>query len=213
MIQYVYNKNKGEIEMGLDMFLFKVEKQPNKSLNDILSMQQKLNECELSVEEMKNNKDFKDSLSYIIKKSIGDFSYYTFLSEMVYWRKANAIHNWFVNNVQNYDDDCGYYKVHLQDLENLLDTLQTVHDSIKNKKLVDEYCKDSNGETYSIKVFLKDDTKIAEELLPTQEGFFFGSTKYGEQYLEEIEYTIKEIKNLIENFDFNNNYLVYNSSW
>ncbi len=199
--------------MGLDMFLFKVEKQPNKSLNDILSMQQKLNECELSVEEMKNNKDFKDSLSYIIKKSIGDFSYYTFLSEMVYWRKANAIHNWFVNNVQNYDDDCGYYKVHLQDLENLLDTLQTVHDSIKNKKLVDEYCKDSNGETYSIKVFLKDDTKIAEELLPTQEGFFFGSTKYGEQYLEEIEYTIKEIKNLIENFDFNNNYLVYNSSW
>ena len=24
-----------------------------------------------------------------------------------YWRKANAIHNWFVENVQKYDDDCG----------------------------------------------------------------------------------------------------------
>ena len=31
------------------------------------------------------------------------------VEEAGYWRKANQIHNWFVQNVQNGNDDCGSY--------------------------------------------------------------------------------------------------------
>ena len=37
--------------------------------------------------------------------------------EIGYWRKANQIHNWFVNNVQNGNDNCGTYYVGVEQLE------------------------------------------------------------------------------------------------
>ncbi len=30
-------------------------------------------------------------------------------AEVMYWRKSNAIHKWFVDNVQGGVDDCGNY--------------------------------------------------------------------------------------------------------
>ena len=39
--------------------------------------------------------------------------------EVCYWRKANQIHNWFVENVQDGDDDCRDYYVSEEDLEEL----------------------------------------------------------------------------------------------
>ena len=38
---------------------------------------------------------------------------------VLYWRKANAIHKWFVDNVQNGDDDCGDYEVYWEQLMEL----------------------------------------------------------------------------------------------
>lgn len=37
-----------------------------------------------------------------------------------YWRKANQIHKWFVDNVQDGNDDCKSYYVSTEDLEKLL---------------------------------------------------------------------------------------------
>ena len=37
--------------------------------------------------------------------------------ELGYWRKANHIHKWFVDNVQNGVDNCGEYLVSKQDLK------------------------------------------------------------------------------------------------
>jgi len=79
-----------------------------------------------------------------------------------YWRKANQIHNWFVENVQGGIDDCQKVYVSTEDLEKLRDTCRKV---LENKKL-------------------------ASELLPTQSGFFFGGTEYNEFYFEDLEYTI-----------------------
>jgi len=78
-----------------------------------------------------------------------------------YWRKANAIHNWFVTNVQDGNDECQDSNVSHEQLEELLSLCQDV---------------------------LK--TRVATRL-PPSEGFFFGSTEIGEGYWENIRETIE----------------------
>lgn len=88
----------------------------------------------------------------------------SYIEEQVgYWRKANHIHNWFVQNVQNGEDDCKSYYVDIDDLMNLLDMCKQV----------------------------KENPSKGEELLPTTSGFFFGDTGYGEDYMNDIDRTIE----------------------
>ncbi len=49
--------------------------------------------------------------------------------EAFYWRKAWAIHHWFVINAQEGDDNCGEYFVSRDLLRNLLDTLKKVDEN------------------------------------------------------------------------------------
>ena len=42
------------------------------------------------------------------------------IEEAGYWRKANAIHGWFVDNVQDGMDDCKEYYVSREKLKELL---------------------------------------------------------------------------------------------
>jgi hypothetical protein len=55
-----------------------------------------------------------------------------------------------------------------------------------------------NGESKDIygdvQVFAQ--TSVAEQLLPTQSGFFFGSTEYDADYLEDVKQTIIELESL-----------------
>jgi hypothetical protein len=88
----------------------------------------------------------------------------------VYWRKANAIHNWFVQNVQNGVDDCGEYPVTRQQLEELSGICKNVlchHD-------------------------------LAEELLPPTSGFFFGSTRIDDFYFYDLIDTICGVQDLLK---------------
>ena len=110
-------------------------------------------------------------------------------SEIGYWRKANHIHKWFVDCVQDGEDDCEKYEV---TKSNLLD-LKAVCEEVLSLK----------G---------KDEGKI-EELLPTQGGFFFGDTTYDEYYFSEVEGTIKIINEVLETTDFEKELVVYQSSW
>lgn len=41
------------------------------------------------------------------------------LKEVGYLRKANQIHAWMVDNVQDGEDDCGYYEVSREKVEEL----------------------------------------------------------------------------------------------
>lgn len=83
--------------------------------------------------------------------------------EVGYWRKANQIHNWFVQNVQDGEDNCKSHYVDIDDLINLLEACREV----------------------------KKDPERADELLPTVSGFFFGDTDYDEWYMKDIDYTIE----------------------
>lgn len=105
--------------------------------------------------------------------------------EGITWRKANQIHRWFVENVQNGVDDCKEYYVDKKQLRQLLDTVNEV---------------------------LKDPS-LAEELLPVGEGFFFGSNKYDEYYIQDLVYTQKELEELFSSKDFEDYDYTYISSW
>jgi len=84
--------------------------------------------------------------------------------EAMYWRKANAIHNWFVCNIQNGEDDCKEYEVGRGQLEELL-----------------SYCRQAL------------ETKDPEILEPV-EGFFFGSTEIDQYYWDDIQATAQGLE-------------------
>lgn len=108
--------------------------------------------------------------------------------EVMYWRKANAIHKWFVDNVQEGNDDCKEYYVTIEDLEKLLGVIETI---LKSKARC----------------------VIAEELLPNESGFFFGSTEYDEYYFEDLKETVKGLKTIIKDNTNSGWEFYYNSSW
>ena len=143
--------------------------------------------------------------------------YYRIIENVGYWRKANHIHNWFVENVQDNEDDCNYHdEVTKETLEELLHICNTVLESCE---LVEGQVQ--NGETYKdgewIPImedgYLVKDPTIAEELLPTQSGFFFGDTAYDKWYVEDIKETIRIIENLLKTTDFSKEMIYYISSW
>lgn len=133
-----------------------------------------------------------------------------------YWRKANQIHNWFVENVQDGIDDCGTYEVTEKQLVNLLNTCKEVK---ANSKLIDGKVK--NGERFGENgwepimedgQYIEDPT-VAQELLPTTSGFFFGSTGYDQWYMDGIDYTIETLTKVLEETDFETEMVCYSASW
>lgn len=131
-----------------------------------------------------------------------DFNKVTYIEEEVgYWRKANQIHKWFVDNVQDGIDNCREHYVSLEKLKELLEICKTI-----KEKAVLEDGKIKNGEQLVdgkfVPIFEEGKTIVnAEEieaLLPTQEGFFFGGTNYDEWYMQDIENTIEMLEKTIK---------------
>lgn len=113
-----------------------------------------------------------------------------------YWRKANHIHQWFVDNVQEGKDECQRSYIEREQLQQLRDTCQKVLDATK---LVDgEVCVGERATATGWEKMMQpgkviEDASVAQELLPTQEGFFFGGTEYDEWYLQDVQFTIEQI--------------------
>ena len=117
-----------------------------------------------------------------------NFNRISYIEEAVgYWRKANHIHAWFVQNVQDGEDDCKQYYVGQENLQELLDTCKKVKENPTQAN--------------------------CEKLLPTQGGFFFGATTYAESYMQAIDYTIQLIEDLIKNNEFEGADFYYKASW
>lgn len=137
--------------------------------------------------------------------------------EIGYWRKANQIHNWFVENVQDGEDDCHYHdEVTKEVLEELLATCQKVLDSCE--MVEGQICVGYTFENGRMIPTMKNgkcikDPSVAMELLPTTSGFFFGCIDYDEYYLEDIKHTIEVCKNALETTDFETQQIFYVSSW
>jgi hypothetical protein len=115
----------------------------------------------------------------------GKINYIT--EEVCTWRKANGIHAWFVNNCQDGNDDCKRYYVSIEKLKEL----------------------------HGIIVKILDNFKLAEELLPTQSGFFFGSYDYDEYYFDDLKFTRDVLDAEFKNYEEFKKYpdYYYDSSW
>ena len=143
----------------------------------------------------------------------------TYIEEqMGYWRKANQIHNYFVANIQEGKDDCGDYDLSIEIVFDLLDRCKKVKESLSNSKTHFVKVKNrwnSEGDTF-IDVEVFSNTDLAQELLPTESGFFFGGTEYNKYYLETISNTINILEEILLEND-NPEYLkeehYYSSSW
>lgn len=103
--------------------------------------------------------------------------------DVCYWRKANAIHHWFVQHIQGGVDDCETYDVSVQSLQELVHLCEKV----------------------------RGDGALAPSLLPTQSGFFFGNVEYGEAYMAGLKHTINTLTPLITLK--NPPWFSYHSSW
>lgn len=101
-------------------------------------------------------------------------------TELVYWRKANAIHNFFTS-------------------------LKEQHESCESI----EVTKDMLGMLLDRCTMVLEDRSRADELLPTTSGFFFGSTEYDEWYFNKLEDTIKDVTPILSDGDIKDGDLYY----
>lgn len=113
-------------------------------------------------------------------------------------------------------DDCGCYEVSKAKLEELLSVCKDVIENavLKEGKISNGW-KYENGERIEI---LEDGMYIAnadiiEALLPTEGGFFFGSTDYDEYYIDKTKETIRIIEGVLKTTNFEDEYIIYTSSW
>lgn len=106
-------------------------------------------------------------------------------SELAYWRKANAIHNFFIEWRGRGEYRNGeFLKIYPEDLHNLRERCVTVlanHDE-------------------------------APHMLPTTSGFFFGS-EYDGWYFNDLEETIKHVDKIFEEGWFDECDVYYEGNW
>lgn len=117
------------------------------------------------------------------------------LNEHMYWRKANAIHKFFIDTCADGIDECQPIQVSINDLADLVWRCESILIS------------GPNADGTSI------DKNIAHDLLPTCDGFFFGSTDYDEWYIEDLKKTIKALKPIVDHPELYPGPFIYQASW
>lgn len=143
---------------------------------------------------------------------------HTVFEEVADWTKANQIHNWFVNNIQNGVDNCSYYFVtedNLLDLKEVCEKVLTL-----NPYTLD---KDSYLLYYSANALIDNGiitkenyTKLETELneiLPPKHGLCFGPDDYALSYFLNVKETLEMLNKILDNADFEEEVYLYHSSW
>ncbi|WP_349550087.1 hypothetical protein [Leuconostoc pseudomesenteroides] len=100
------------------------------------------------------------------------------------WRKANQIRQWFVSH---FDQDADA-QVRISFNEETIEALIA-----------------------EIEIVLKK-PELAPQLMPTSDGFFFGSTDYDTYYFDELKDTLQYLNNDFE-YDPDNEQLIYTEWW
>lgn len=223
--------------MGLDMYLQRAPKIENCTLQDIKVVESyfrwkdaktrgekcTLKEwCGISYKDL-NKKAIKQLEPYFIKRYQAwdkehKYGFNSIFENVGDWRKANAIHAWFVDNVQDGEDDCEPHEVSKEQLMKLYLICKTIvtESTLAPDKVINGQC--FNNETGEWENIYEDgyiitNPELAAKLLPTQSGFFFGGTDYDEYYMEDVKYTFELLPKIISETDFDKQVISYRSSW
>lgn len=122
---------------------------------------------------------------------------------LCYWRKANQIRGWLVDNgVIEANDNCKQRPIDHKTIGKLVDDCNRIvklYDTLKAAHHNDDPC---NTEAFK---------KYIECKMPPTQGFFFGSCKVDDFYVKDIRYTADKLKNVLETTtDYDK---IYYSDW
>lgn len=108
-----------------------------------------------------------------------------------YWRKANSVHSWFVENCQDGVDECQESDVHVEQLAQLRSLCVQALDAYNDG-----------------------DLEQAEEIMTPRQGFFFGAYDVDEWWAEDMKETISQIERVIsQGIALGGVTFQYHSSW
>ncbi len=138
------------------------------------------------------------------------------LEDMGYFRKVNCLLPFF-----GYEDDCSIHPIEKHQIEQLVSIakkLLEVYDTISyqlhlqrievnyykeiyrdNKEMCDEKCKPFLKKMDEI---WKPFESVAQEMLPTATGFFFGSTQYRDYYVADLKDMVEIFTKVLDTTDF-----------
>ena len=115
-----------------------------------------------------------------------DDCYNALYSDVAYFRKVNFLLPYF-----NYEENCSEIVIDKCEVEELIEDCERVLAA----KDADEA------------------ESVADELLPTEEGFFFGNTDYDECYFNDVREVADKFTEILDTFDFDENELVMSCWW
>lgn len=133
-----------------------------------------------------NNKTCKP-----IKEGDDIVSFDSKTQEVAYWRKQNMLHHFLLEQTgADPNMNCTYVEV---PYEVLYEFIGRANDILKARGHNREY--------------------LANKLLPTQSGFFFGGTDYDKWYYECLKSIRADLREIIQSTDFTNQTLYYSCWW
>ena len=133
------------------------------------------------------------------------------------WRKANAIHRWFVETLADGEDDCQRMYVGPESVRALFDlcnkvltSVETVEGEVANGTT---HYPDGAVVAHTIPGTVVAQQGIARSMLPTKGGCFFGCTDYDEGYLADLRDTIRQLTPFLDKEWHKRYSLYYRASW
>lgn len=206
--------------MGLDMFLFRMPRYKDTTARQIRAIEENISwQDAIASGKCKRSMSMKEWSGYsqddlpsedafwhyvplcVVRYAEWDtekkYPHKEIMEEVAYWRKANQIHNWFVDHIQSGIDDCNFHDEVTEEI--LLELLADCKLVLQKVRYLED------GEIIV--------PKSVENILPTCTGFFFGSYEYDHDYIEDIKDTVKIIREILEETDFETQMFYYVSSW
>lgn len=167
--------------MGLDMYLMSLPKIDGLDYQGVHYVNVHFRELEVEQSEL-----FEKIKPHIKHFEEFGMSWDSIMEKVAYWRKANQIHGWFVDNLHNgIDEPCFTVQVSEKDLQELYN--------------------------HCLKVYIRKENP--RDTLPVRPGCFFGNYGYDEFYYKEITETLSLLDYLLKNFNFETHYLMYQCTW
>ena len=127
-----------------------------------------------------------------VKKFFDDLQQFYYAEEDAYFRKVNFIYHYFQPKLV---DECAF--VTKADLEDIIERCDKILKGLKFK-----------GEEIPYEKI-----DLAKELLPTQSGFFFGSTDYDRWYFADVKDARHQMKKLLRGFNEDTDVIYVVMSW